>query len=153
MRLMRLNDVSTSPHSVSVSTGFCAHRKSLQHELATILAAHTQTDSHRQVRVHLATVQVDVNLFDKLDNFLTAPSQDFGEHSHTQTLEPARNILESKASATQCQRIDLYHLPEDTNPQSASPFCLLPTAQPATLWKPYLRQRSLSYRANPAPEG
>jgi hypothetical protein len=85
--------VSTSPHSVSVSTGFCAHRKSLQHELATILAAHTQTDSHRQVRVHLATVQVDVNFFDELDDFLTAPAQDFGEHPHTQPFEPARNIL------------------------------------------------------------
>lgn len=64
------------------------------------LVTNTTDDSHRQIRVHFATVQVDVNLFDKLDDFLTAPAQDFGEHPHAQTFEPACDILECKVSAT-----------------------------------------------------
>ena len=52
-----------------------------------------RTDLHRQVRVHLATMQVDVNLLDELDDFLMGPAQEFGEHPHTQPFEPARNIL------------------------------------------------------------
>jgi len=43
--------------------------------------------------VHLATVQVNVNFLDEIDDFLAAPAQDFGEHPHTQALESARNIL------------------------------------------------------------
>ena len=82
--------------------------------------------------MHLATVQVDVNLLDELDDFLTAPAQDFGEHPHTQALEPTRNILERKALATQHECINLCDLPEDTSHQSASPASLSPKVQLAT---------------------
>jgi hypothetical protein len=56
MRLMSLDAVFESPHSASFSIGFCAQRKSLQHGSALIFVRLIRTDSHRQIRVHLATV-------------------------------------------------------------------------------------------------
>ena len=92
----------------------------------------SRRDLHWQVRVHLATVKVDVNLLDELDDLLTAPAQDFSEHPQTQALEPARDILERKSSATQRKCIDLIDQPEDTSHRSASPASLSPKVQLAT---------------------
>lgn len=80
--------------------------------------------------MHLTAMHVDVNLLDEINDFLTAPAQDLGEHPHTQALEPARNILRSTLSVNQS---DMHGFATPTR-RHKSPirFSRLPFAQGPT---------------------
>lgn len=146
--------MSTPPHSTSVSAGFCAQRKSLQHGLASIvrgknkleqtyigryacilpLCRSTSTFSMSSTTSSWVQPRILVNIL------ILSPSSPLATFCH-------------KSSANQARRVDLRYIPEDTNHQSASLFCISPRAQQAIWWKLCLHRRSLAFQATPAPEG
>jgi hypothetical protein len=146
--------VSTPPHSTSVSAGFCAQRKSLQHELASIVCGKNKLE-----QTYIGRYACILPLCRSTSTFsMSSTTSSWVQPRilvNIRILSPSSPLATSwgKQSATKRRRIDLRYLPEDTSHQSASPFCLSPTARLAIWWKLCLHRRSPSSRATPAPEG